>query len=390
MESAERKKIIGNILLGLFLASFMLIIIPPVKLWWLDFYTKYDGYLRAFFVSVTAIVFLINIIDKKSVEPVLLLCALYCAVIVASTLLNGGGLKEALWGKTVVPLMIICIIDLCMNQNSKLTVSVLFAEYSIIILINLFTVWNFSKTGLNISKLTDYAFLGNRNTFIFYYLIVLFCGYYGIQRRYINSRWMYYAIYAACIMTTFLARGLATTFVLVLWGLFFIFNDHLELNRLFRFVFPLILFLFVFLQSFDGTNSNIILSFLSAVGKNEFFSGRVPIWKNSRELIKASPVIGYGVVDYMKAVGNAHPHNLYLHIAIAGGAAGSFIVLIMLFYYGKAVMIIKKKKIAALFMFFIFVFMLESLVDMADITYNFLYISLLYYFCRDELQAEGA
>lgn len=101
------------------------------------------------------------------------------------------------------------------------------------------------------------------------------------------------------------------------------------------------LLLFALTLTYDNLSDSInaiIANILILFGKSTDFSGRLPIWKAAIQLIKKSPIIGYGIVDSRVFVrlsgimGGTHSHSYILNILIMGG----FICLaihIVLYYF---------------------------------------------------------
>lgn len=387
---SKKKSFIKRVFLIAIAAMFMLITVPPVRFWELDIYSRFDGYLRIFLSVMILAAFLFRFISQKKTEPVFLLFGLYCMTLICSTFAQGGSLKEALWSNTFIPMLLVCAIDLLTDENTAATVKVLCFIYGATILINLLTVLLFLRKGLIYLSLSDYAFLGNRNSFIFYYLIYLLCGFYGIEKGYFRKKWIYLAIYFACAITTIISGGLTTAFVLILWGVFLFIRYLVGFKRRVSFciIFVIIALLFAVTQIYDGNNLPFITRLLMRFDKNIYFSSRVPIWKMTREWIKRAPIIGYGVVDYIKIINNAHPHNLYLDIMLRCGSVGALIILTMYYILGSQVKRVKNTDVSVGFTVFMFCLMLESLFDMIDLTYYYLYMSLLFFFVRNEFRSE--
>lgn len=391
MICADKKEKFKRVLLSVFILAFMLISVPPVRLWELDVYSRLDGYLRVYLFSDVLIIYIINAITKGKIEPVVFLCGAYCIIWISSTFLNGGSLKEAVWSDTVTPMAIVCAIDLFTEKHTKETLQVLFYVYGAIVLINAVTVLLYLQNAQSLVEIGDYAFLGNRNSHIFYYLIFLLCGFYGVRKGYLPNRSVYLLGYIVCLITAIMTKGLTTLVVLIVWGVFLLFSfvSGFRHKLSFTIVFLIILVSFVSIQAYDGENIRVFSRILEMLDKNAYMSSRVPVWKISREWIRKSPVFGYGAVDYVKMVANAHPHNLFLAIVFRCGAIGGTIMLLMYFYLGRLVKKMRSTDISMGLTVFVLCLMVESLFDMIDIPYYYLYIALLFSFCRNELRVEA-
>lgn len=86
----------------------------------------------------------------------------------------------------------------------------------------------------------------------------------------------------------------------------------------------LINLLILFFQT-NSTISGFFAQVLGVFGRDASFSGRVPIWNATIDLICASPIFGYGIIESNEYVrisgilGGTHAHNYLLNLLVMGG-----------------------------------------------------------------------
>lgn len=81
----------------------------------------------------------------------------------------------------------------------------------------------------------------------------------------------------------------------------------------------------IVIVNMDNIISRFEYLFVSVLGKFASMSGRVAIWRRTKELISHSFLIGYGCIDsslYHFSFNVSHPHNLLLYYLMLGGILG--------------------------------------------------------------------
>lgn len=97
-----------------------------------------------------------------------------------------------------------------------------------------------------------------------------------------------------------------------------------------------VIFILYSVVDFVWVNTNIVTQFehlISLLGKHASASGRVAIWERTLELIKQSPVYGYGGIQssmYRFSFDISHPHNLLLYYFMLGGIIAVFLFFLTL------------------------------------------------------------
>lgn len=369
----------------LFVAVFFMMVIPPEKWWNSPFYDRFDIYIRIGVVAVVLVLFVIGLIRKQSMDLFVLLCSLYFLCTVVSTWLAGGDMKSAIWTDAIIPLAVVLVTVVFSRYAPREYVWTVYAAYSVILFINLYSVWK--NPGVSRSELWFLA--RNRNSFIFYFFLPLLCGYYGLQKGYLHSRIVYGVLILAMAMTIRLVGGLTATFVLSIWVLFIIFNHFFSLQSVISIkkVLLVMTVFFIILQCFNGNNNPLISRFLEAAGKDGQMALRGPVWEKARVLFLESPVIGHGVMDYMRKLGNAHPHNIYLHIACKCGIFGIAVMGLSVAALDRLTSQMKDKKMQSFIAAALFCLLLEFQFDMITTNMHFLYLSLLYFFAVNEKES---
>ena len=96
------------------------------------------------------------------------------------------------------------------------------------------------------------------------------------------------------------------------------------------YIITFLFFVFIVVLRFQEMFSFIIVDILK---KDLTFTNRTQIWDKTIEMIKASPIFGYGYRDhqfYIDLIGASHAHNYYLDVWMRGGIVAflSFVYLI--------------------------------------------------------------
>jgi len=380
-----------NILFTIYVLTGLLILNPPEGLWNFSLFDRYDFYLRALIVAVTGILFLIGTVRKKEVDAFLVFYLLFDAVLILSTFLFQGDLKKAVWSNTIVPAALIMLVAVAVEYDRKITVQAVYFIFYASVLCNCFLVFKYYGMSLTYIPVSEHAFLGNRNAFIYYYLILLFIGYYGLKKGFFRHRWHYFIGYGVCLITSLKSQGLTTVVLLLLWGMFLLLNRPAEhiFGKLPNIGIVLNALLFVILQIYALSDGSRLFGWLSILKKSSSFRGRTPIWRTVWEQISISPMIGYGYRDMWDAIGKAHPHNLYLHIMLNRGMMGfaGFIILVAILQ--KASSRVHHSKIRILMLFFLSCLLLASQFDEYVDSFYALYGALVFYLCKAEAVSDG-
>lgn len=359
------------------------VLIPPLKLWDMAFFTRYDIYLRGAVVCLSLGIWGFRLWKEKRIDSFVAWFTVFLGIMVFSTLLHDGDLKQALWGEAVIPFTVLILVINCIRKDEKKTVRVLYVLYLLFSLINFYTVINGSTT-------EDY-FFANRNLHVYFYLIPLFCGFYGLAKGYLRNRFVYVGYYLLCLAATYLAGGLTTAFVLLFWGVFLVFRSSGIIARVLNAKMSLIeqSALFAVTQLCCFVPTAFLGRVFELIGRDVTFSGRDTIWKPAWKLISKAPVFGYGMVDLKEYIGFRHAHNIFLQILCRRGIVGIAVFLILMGSLYKAASSDTVKEIRNLGLVMLFCLLLAGQFDVAYIQYYSLYGALIYELAMAEKDRTG-
>lgn len=188
-----------------------------------------------------------------------------------------------------------------------------------------------------------------------------------------------------CILTAFFSHSTTAIICTLFMSFFPSLNKLLKKNSAFNkpktwIMFYILIFIVVMFGSYSQLFNNIMLSLTGKSG----FTGRNILWSKAIELIKASPIIGYGrqARDYISVWGGYYSsHNVILEVMLQSGIIG-------LILWGNSIISsfknIKKYKfykndyfriiLASIFMLLISLMMEINIYS----TYLFIMLSILY------------
>lgn len=126
------------------------------------------------------------------------------------------------------------------------------------------------------------------------------------------------------------------------------------------------------------------------LSKDTTFSKRTVIWANAVELIRESPVLGYGIQsiewndDYLEGSG---AHNLWVMLLLNGGMVACFaFIFITIFAIREALSV--RSRITTVSVMALCVLFVMSFFEAYNIIYIFLFLQLVYYSSSIPLQIE--
>ena len=380
MMSHRIKNCIEPALFSLVLMCGLLLFMTPPMLGETPLFTRFSMYGKAGMFLCVLVCFLLRLIKDKCFDGFIGLFSLFSFSVVLGFLSQGGSLSLTVWNNAAVPVTVVMLLYLSLKADFRLSVRAIYILYLAFAFINIYTVC--TATEAERVHSFELFFYGNRNTHIYFYLIPLFTGYYGLKKGILKSRSLYAVLYVCVLFSVILTKGLTALIVSLLWGGFLLLNSFLELCAVFGFRFNLLTqgTLFTVFQLYNGENNSFIRSFLKFAGKNENVSSRAPLWKLARAEICKAPLFGHGAAEMEQLLhGMPHPHNIYLHMAYNRGLTGVFLFLCILFLLHRAADTVKDRSIRGLMGFFIFVVMLSGQFDEYNTVFYAFYGGLLYY-----------
>lgn len=324
--------------------------------------------------------FLSDLVKEKRFDCFTGFFSLFSFSIILGFFSQQGDLSLTIWNSIVIPIAMVVMLYMSLKAEPDLTVKVIYILYLVFSLVNIYTVCAASEEER--LRSLELIFYGNRNTHIYFYLIPLLTGYYGLKKGLLKSRILYIVLYAAVLFSVVLTKGLTALIISILWGCFLVLNSFLDMSAVFGFRFDLLTqgALFTVFQLYNGENNSFIRSFLKNAGKNENVSSRSPLWKITRAEICKAPLFGHGAVKMEPLLnGMPHPHNIYLHMVYNRGIIGILLFLCILYLLHRAIDTVKDRRIRGLMGFFVFAVMLSGQFDEYNTVFYAFYGGLIYY-----------
>lgn len=284
---------------------------------------RWAQYLVAFCATLLVVV-------AKKINKIYVLNLLLFVLLLFSTIVNGGSINKCL--NYVAPMLgTVSVITYCIGMDrEKQLLRVIRHVLIVYILINIATFFLFPK-GIYISEFgvrhddKPNTFLGNRNTYKFYGLLLILVSYlegFLERRKGTASRKMIIAIVLALIMEL-LGESLTGIIIITFIAIYYFFGEKMlrirKVNPKVFFFTAVAVFIFLVVFIVAGQYTNIIELFFSG---NVTFSNRTRIWLAAENLIQSHPIIGIGTrssEDIYVLLRNYHSHNQFLEIALRGG-----------------------------------------------------------------------
>lgn len=208
---------------------------------------------------------------------------------------------------------------------------------------------------------------------IYFSIALFFIMMEGFKNKILNFTLFVVLIFGLLILAR---KGVIISFCILSVVLLFLKQDKRQSKKLvFVFIGLMLLSLSVteirnrFLEIFDTQN---------IVNSKETSSGiRYILWNTSTTVIQESNYLGYGVGDAQAALSkqlaidgfevlakeNYNAHNQLMQIGLAAGIAGIVLYVLSLFYFIRRFIKRKNAEAVVLFLFFLFVFMFESVLE---------------------------
>lgn len=335
-------------------------------------------------VAILVIVFIYLLLAKHSKIVILVLG--YCFIYLITSLINGI-INQNLITDILLILGFTMLVDMAINCNFNAFAKMLFNITFALAIINFFSILIFPNgipfvTSQTLSNNPQY-FIAIDNglfksltplLFISYYFIIINLGK-GIKAK----RKILYVIAIIIVGLSILLSNTATGILAyVIFNFIMIFYLISNLKNYRMFLLFIYLFLFIFIILF-GTEIGFVDFIANLVGRSSTFSGRRLLWDNAIELIKKSPLFGYGNNGDMIEVwgGNYSSHNLLLELALKGG-----LVLVVYFIYLTIYSFLKLKqsnKFSILISVALFALLINGLTEVGVEIFYFALIVMSYY-----------
>ena len=341
--------------------------------------------LKLAFGTAIVVSYLTKAFREKKIDGFLFLFIFFSTALVLGMIAGNGDLKLSLWNGILIPSVIIMLLSLSVSYDEDATVRIVYLLFLFFSFINIISVAE--NDYLVCISAPERIFFHNRNSHIFFYLVPMMAGYYGLRKKILRSRIVYVVALSLMMYSVIRTKALTGRVVLILWILFLLLSRLLDLSRFFtgRFSAVFHTICFAMFQMFNSENNRLISAFLELTGKSKDVSKRAPIWKKTREWIIASPFIGHGAHDMNSFINAVHPHNIYLHIMFNRGFLGLLLFILIVAFLFKAISMIKDRKTRALFGFFIFIVLLIGQFDEYNTVFYAFYGAMVFYLCRKEI-----
>ena len=333
---------------------------------------------------ISALVTLILVFKKKKITKLIMYIILFEFIIVLSTIINDGSLKNCILD--AVQTIILCmLVDYGIKYNKKSLLKGLLLIFELLITINLITIFLYPG-GMYINPISGYKenwFLGFDNSHIVYIMLGITIS---VIYSYIYSKKLTFRTYYLIVISiiTIIVRWTATGVVGI--GLLFIYLISRSLVNKFKFfniknysLITLISFLGIVIFRVQNYFSYLIVDVLK---KDLTFTGRTYIWDKTIHFIKQSPYIGCGYFDgvirqYKYHIwGAVHAHNQLLEVLYLGGFLLIIILLIIICQMIKELNKYRTYKLTKFISWIIFIFMIMMLTEVYSFDKIFLLIIL--------------
>lgn len=269
-------------------------------------------------------------IGKRGKIDKFILTILSCYFIgVVSTAFHGGWLYKAALQFVSVAAMVL-LAKMLLEEDPMLCFDVFLPLLELLLYTNLVSIILFPN-GMytevtKFYKQTSNWVLGLDNVQVIYYVagmaIVTLRDYYRFGRLKLSVRSL--MLIAVCYITVFIRWqvtalvGLAIIFPAILFPQLFAKSRSLNIVTYLTVVSIFFVTVVIF-----RTQDYFAFFIQDVLHKSLTFSGRTPVWDNAMAVISANLLLGIGTPDREIAweyLGQAHAHNIFLHMLVSGGA----------------------------------------------------------------------
>ena len=397
-ESIKKHKALVSFL---YVLAFLLIR-PPVMLTYFPIYNKYDVYAKMIVVLGICFCFFLRFLNTKKEFLYFAAMNLYFILIAASTLINGGDIKLALWGSMILGNAMAMLICIGISDDAENFLKTIYYMHIILIILNLFTVLNYAPKEFDhwqYGTMNDKMLFGMYNGFIQWMLPAQVLGYI-IRNKYENKNNFFlvgYILLCLIILFTLFYVGSATSIVtFLILDIFLPAFNNKKAQKIFNLTTAIsanvLLFIYIVILRADNRLTEFIVKIF---GKNITFSGRTYIWDETIKWIKKSPIIGNGIefrefrAEKIEAPSASYAHNLGIETAYRGGALGCMALAAYIIIAVKDVFKVPETKIKGALTMFVFCFLLDSLFEAHPDIVTIITFSLIYFISALFIENKG-
>lgn len=338
--------------------------------------------------GVIAVLYVIDLLKRKKLSPVMLGLWIYEISIMIATVMNGRNYFHLL-NVTATMVSFCMLVEMTVREDPKLCLDVLTAPVAVQIFINFVLLLCFPQgivRGGGYNNAFNYLSIDNQLAAFMIPHVVVVCLRSTMKKGDLDF-FAYYTI-VICMLTLLLvwsATGMVTMAAIMVFLFFFykrrgqfLFNFLTAVTGMFGMFFGIIVFRL----------QNIFAFFVEDVlHKGLSFTGRTVLWDIARDMFLEKPFLGHGLGlqgrIYRVSKGRYYPaHSVIYEILVQGGICAMAGFMTMLLSAGKQLLIYRKHPYAALLSAGLLVYgvvgSMESYVDSNSVLW-FALIFLSYY-----------
>ncbi len=341
------------------------------------------------------------VIVKKKVNLMYVLNCVFCIILMFSTVIYHGHIHKCL--NYVAPLIgTVSLIVLCIGSGREKELLLVFRYVlTAYILINIATYFLFPNglyTTPKVIRLDDKpnTFLGNRNAYKFYGLMLILFSYLeeSLKKKQKRVNYNMIAALGLSLLMEVLGESLTGSIIITAIALYYFFGDRIKTIRkidpriLYFAASGIVAFSLIFLAV--GQYTGLLAM---AFGENITFSHRTFIWVAAEEVIMKHPVLGIGsqATDVTFVfLQNVNCHDQYLEVALRGGFVALGMFMFIVWTGMNKLSEYKKSPIVPFFAVCIFAAMVIDMVECETYSYAFLsyFTAMAYSWRYSSLYAE--
>lgn len=248
----------------------------------------------------------------------------------------------------------IAIIEIGMRTNSKIFLKSLTTIFTIMIIINYFTMLILPNGFLSDSGSKIYLF-GMRTGFTSFIIAsILFNVINDIfsERKMSSKTFVCIVFGLLSILNKWVATGIVELASVLILYLIFKNRKKIKPNPV---IYCVVILIFNFILIYFGTSSSFMQSLTNIIHRDITLTGRTYIWEACLNKLSTSPICGFGDDSYVNIYGVIKPsHNHWLNYAMEGGYVALAIMIIATLISCKQLNKIKNSKyFTSVFIFFV-------------------------------------
>jgi len=271
---------------------------------------------------------------QKPSLPMVILAVIYGTVFCSA--LFHGAIRSAV-GNFAGGLAMCLVFDFWLKRDYQIFMKIAQIMLVAVVLGNLATVLIFPEGMYQTAIYSNNWLLGHKNGHFAYAMNALLFTVIQSYRKKGQIGLEDLVLMALCCLSLYLTDALMGLFMTLAFSLLAVLLINRTHRRNVRFLLRLfdlrtmiaativVFFVAIMMNRIPGLFS-AVTAISNALGRKTPFNGRLPIWNAAMELIRQSPLVGYGIVPGERFVemsglqGGTHAHNYILNLLIMGGA----------------------------------------------------------------------